>query len=125
MSKLKITALMLLVGTLAACSSYTPEEQAELARGKEVYIANCISCHGGDGLGLGGAYPKLIRENITEEYTARAKYLIEKGSPGDDGMMPVHLSQKEIREVINYIQNSWGNEADFQFLSDPNQLSRK
>lgn len=125
MSKLIRITLALLVGFVAACSSYTPEQEAELARGKEVYIANCISCHGSDGRGLGGPYPSLIRETITEDYAVRARYLIEKGSPGDGGMMPVHLSQKEITEVINYIQNSWGNKAAFQVMSDPNQISKK
>lgn len=120
-SKLKITLLCAgLLGT-SACSRLTEEQQQEWARGQEVYLANCLSCHGADGKGLGGAYPSLVRAEITSDYTTRARYLIENGSPGSGGMLAIPISKKERQEVINYIQNAWGNKADFEILSS--QLS--
>lgn len=107
---------------VSACSRLTDEQQLEWARGQEVYLAHCLSCHGADGKGLGGTYPSLTRTEITPDFTARAKYLIENGSPNGAGMLSVPISKKEAIEVINYIQNAWGNEADFEVLS-PTQLS--
>ncbi|WP_422359702.1 c-type cytochrome [Reichenbachiella sp.] len=121
--KLKIVGLCIGIWGLSACSRLSDEQQLEWARGQEVYLANCLSCHGADGKGLGGTYPALTRESITSDFTARAKYLIEKGSPGNGGMLAIPISQKETIEVINYIQNAWGNEADFETLSP--QLSKK
>ncbi len=121
-SKLKITMLGLCLCGMSSCSRLSDEQQLEWARGQEVYLANCLSCHGADGKGLGGTYPSLTRASITPDFTARAKYLIEKGSPGEGGMLPIPISKKEMIEVVNYIQNAWGNEADFETLSP--QLSK-
>ncbi|WP_420583387.1 c-type cytochrome [Reichenbachiella sp.] len=122
-SKLKIVTLCACIWGVSACSRLSDEQQLEWARGQEVYLANCLSCHGADGKGLGGTYPTLTRESIASDFTERAKYLIEKGSPGNGGMLAIPISKKETIEVINYIQNAWGNEADFVTLSP--QLSKK
>ncbi|WP_422860709.1 c-type cytochrome [Flagellimonas sp. S174] len=95
---------------LAACQP-TMKEQS-MARGKEIYIANCITCHQPDGNGITGIYPSLVRSNkISMDQTKRAVQLISHGSLFEGGMKPIHLSEKEIGDVINYIQNSWGNET--------------
>lgn len=122
-SKLTNGLLLMLFVVASACNRMTDEQQAEWGRGKEVYLAHCLSCHGGDGKGLGGAYPSLTRENISPDFTARARYLIANGSPGGVGMLPIPISEKETTEVINYIQNAWGNQADFETMASTNQLS--
>ena len=89
-------------------------EKENLAHGKEIYIANCISCHLENGEGVKGIYPSLRKsDNITEAQTYRAIKLIKYGSGYENGMMPVSLTNQEIAEVVNYIQNSWGNKASF------------
>ncbi|SMD32622.1 Cytochrome C oxidase, cbb3-type, subunit III [Reichenbachiella faecimaris] len=123
--KPKLTNAIFLVALIisSACSRMTDEQQLEWARGQEVYIANCLSCHGADGKGLGGTYPSLTRTEITPDFTARTRYLIENGSPNAGGMWPISISKKETVEVINYIQNAWGNKADFETLQSSTQLS--
>lgn len=123
MPKNKTTLALLLLCASLGCSKYTAQEIAELNRGKEVYIANCLSCHGADGKGLGGTYPSLVRETITSDFTTRTRYLIENGSPGEGGMLSIPITKKEATEVINYIQNSFGNEAAFQTNQNSNQLT--
>lgn len=124
MPKFRSVFILTLAWITIGCSRYTEQEMAELARGKEVYIAQCLSCHGADGTGLGGAYPGLIHETITPDFTARAQYLIENGSDVTGGMLPVPITEKEKTEVINYIQNSWGNEATFLTHPSSKQLSK-
>ncbi|MEP2026435.1 MAG: cytochrome c [Reichenbachiella sp.] len=123
--KPKLTNVFLLVTLFAisACSRLTDEQQLEWARGQEVYLTNCLSCHGADGQGMGGVYPSLKRKEITPDFTAHARYLIVNGSPNEGGMLPIQISKKETLEVINYIQNAWGNEAAFETLPSSTQLS--
>lgn len=94
-----------------SCQSSSSLPQADLDRGREVYLAHCVSCHGSEGDGNQGFYPALTQRPIQEAYTLRAIRLISQGSEFEGGMKPISLSNQEISDVINYIQNSWGNEA--------------
>lgn len=96
-----------------SCVSYTEEQQASLDRGEEIYLTHCISCHGPQGDGMSGAYPPLTKSTIQDFHTKRAIDLIKKGSDFEGGMKPIALSDEEITDVVNYIQNSWDNEAPF------------
>ncbi|MEN7550507.1 cytochrome c [Rapidithrix thailandica] len=98
---------------LFSCESLTSEQKAELDRGREVYLTHCVSCHGDKGDGMGGAYPTLIKPEILEAHTARSVTLIKQGSGFEAGMKPIDLTNQEIVEVVNYIQNTWGNKAPF------------
>lgn len=99
---------------LALFSCQPKAEKESITNGKEVYIANCISCHQPDGKGITGTYPSLIKpEGITLNGTERAIRLIKYGSGFDAGMKPISLTEKEIVDVLNYIQNTWENEAPF------------
>ena len=96
-----------------SCESLTPEQQASLDRGEELYISHCMSCHGPNGDGLQGAYPGLVKPEINEYHNKRAVSLIKTGSSYESGMKPIALSDGEIADVVNYINNSWGNESRF------------
>lgn len=109
MQRIFIPLLMMVIG-----SSCRPDQKknAELANGREIYIANCISCHQDNGNGLPGLYPTLLKPSgIVEAQTHRAVRLIKFGSGYENGMKPIPLTNAEIAEVVNYIQNSWGNES--------------
>ncbi len=101
-----------LIGTYA-CTNYTSEEKAELERGGEIYITHCVSCHGTQGDGMRGAYPSLVRPEIAKVNSDRAIKLIREGSGFEGGMKPISLTDQEVIEVVNYIQNTWGNQAEF------------
>lgn len=108
-NKLLIVSVIL---TMISCGSKSEKEI--IAKGKEIYIANCISCHGMEGMGIKGIYPSLIKsENISAAQTERAVKLIKYGSGFDAGMKPLPFTDEEIMQVVNYIQNNWGNKAPF------------
>ncbi|WP_350284400.1 cytochrome c [uncultured Croceitalea sp.] len=77
-------------------------------RGKEVYITNCISCHGSNGAG-NLLYPPINSRIANAMTLERAVSLILQGS---QNMPSVDLTDQEITDVLNYIQNSWGLEAE-------------
>ncbi|MEL7119159.1 MAG: cytochrome c [Bacteroidota bacterium] len=106
------SGITLVCFSLVLCSCQKKSEEESFARGKEIYLANCISCHQSDGKGVKGVYPSLIKPDYIEEnYSRRAIKLIRYGSGSNFGMKPIALSNEEITDVLNYIQNTWGNEA--------------
>ncbi len=92
-----------------------------IARGKQVYVENCITCHLGKGEGVKGAYPPLAgADYLMKDSTNRVIRALKFGLEGPilvngvsyDGVMPEPgLDNDEIADVINYIRNSWGNSS--------------
>ncbi|MEZ4972835.1 MAG: cytochrome c [Cyclobacteriaceae bacterium] len=118
--------IILMPGILVwACGRFTTEEKAKLARGSEVYLTHCVSCHGTEGDGLQGAYPTLLKPEIAKANTDRAIHLIRIGSGVEGGMKPIALTDKELVEVVNYIQNTWGNESPFITETTVQELANK
>ena len=98
--------------------------QAEIdekyAAGKAVYDKSCISCHQSDGLGMEGVFPPLADSDYLLEDKSRAARQVFHGLKGEitvngetyDGIMPPQeLSAEEVKDVINYVLNSWGNDG--------------
>ncbi len=110
--------------TLLSCQPKSEKES--IAHGEEVYITHCISCHQVDGKGVEGIYPSLVKpDDITMDQTRRAITLIKQGSAFEAGMKPVALTNKEIRDVVNYIQNTWENEAAFLTKAELEQIQNQ
>ncbi|MCH2235985.1 MAG: cytochrome c [Crocinitomicaceae bacterium] len=110
-----------------SCGGETDTEtdlQAEIdekyAAGKAVYDKSCISCHQSDGLGMEGVFPPLAGSDYLLYDKSRAAYQVFHGLKGEitvngetyDGIMPPQeLSAEEVRDVLNYVLNSWGNDG--------------
>lgn len=103
-------------------SSYLSGQEDPLAksieRGKAVYKESCITCHMGKGEGVPGAFPPLAKADYLIKMPEKAIHAVKYGLNGKimvngveyNTMMPnPGLSNDEIADVINYIQNSWGN----------------
>jgi nitrite reductase (NO-forming) len=90
-----------------------------IANGKKVYINNCMNCHMEDGKGLEGAFPPIAKSDFLKRPPKDLIEVILKGQSGEvkvngivyNMMMPAqeYLSDEEISDVLNYINNSWGN----------------
>ena len=106
---------------LVADNQDSSQLKASIERGKLVYDDMCITCHLPDGKGVPRAFPPLadsdyLRENQTESIKA-AKYGMSgeikvNGITYNSTMAPLGLSNEEVADVINYINNSWGNTID-------------
>ncbi|WP_348943647.1 cytochrome c oxidase subunit II [Chitinibacter sp. FCG-7] len=81
-----------------------------LARGKQVYEANCAACHKVDGTG-GGPFPSMVGSKLVTGDKAGHVQMVLNGK----NAMPAwaSLSDVEIAAVISYERNSWGNQSGF------------
>lgn len=110
----------LLLFVFAALAFIQPANMAKsIANGKKVYANNCMNCHMEDGKGLEGAFPPVAKSDYLKRPSKDLIEVILKGQSGEikvngvvyNGMMPAqdYLSDEEIADVLNYINNSWGN----------------
>jgi mono/diheme cytochrome c family protein len=95
--------------------------QASIDRGKEIYIAQCMSCHMENGEGIEDVYPPLAKSDYLMADKKRSIDNVIHGVTGtitvngktyNTDMIPFDLSDQDVSDVLNYIRNSWGNEGE-------------
>jgi nitrite reductase (NO-forming) len=116
MTSLKSFALCFLAAAAAAAP-----DAASLERGKAVYARTCIACHQPTGLGLPPVFPPLAGSEWVSKDASIAVRNIVNGMQGPvtvkgvtyNSMMPpvAGLSDKDIADVVNYVNNTWGNKG--------------
>ena len=107
--------------SLIALNQDATQLTESIKRGEIVYNDMCITCHLADGKGVPKTFPPLansdyLREKQTESLKA-VKYgmsgeIVVNGITYNNVMAPLGLSNEEVADVINYINNSWGNSID-------------
>ena len=89
---------------------------ASMERGKSVYNDMCITCHG---KGVPKAFPPLASADYLRDNQDKSIIGIKNGMSGEmvvngitynSVMAPLGLSNEEVADVMNYINNSWGND---------------
>src|SRR5688500_7871026 len=95
--------------------------KASVDRGKEVYVAQCMSCHLEQGEGIENVYPPLAKsdylmadkyrsiENVIHGLSGEIKV---NGKTYNMEMTALDLSDQDVSDVLNYIRNSWGNKGE-------------
>ncbi len=134
-----VASLML----MTACSSGKDtheEESSELShreeirlkqyivQGKRLYLTHCANCHQADGSGLAKLYPPLAKSDYLMADLKRAACIIKNGMnqeivvngitfnqpmPANDELDPI-----DVAEIVTYISNSWGNQANISSTRD-------
>ncbi len=100
----------------------------DFSAGKAIYETNCMVCHQESGLGVEGTFPPLAKSDYLLADKARAILQTLQGAkepitvngveyPGSV-MTIVKLENQQTVDVVNYILNSWGNEAGTVTLDD-------
>lgn len=123
---MKTKAIFFVASITIIASSFSFQEKldlkASIARGKEVYTAQCMSCHMEQGEGIESVYPPLAKADYLKKDKKVLADQILHGITGEikvngvvynGEMTPFeHLSDQEVSDVLNYIRNSWGNKGD-------------
>ena len=118
----KISLLLLIIISLQSIIVLKQENSLEESkiRGKLIYLNYCLICHQENGEGMSGVFPPLAGSDYLMKDIKRAIRTIIYGENGEIsvngityfGDMPGQdLTDQEIADVVNYIQNSWGNKA--------------
>jgi cytochrome c oxidase subunit II len=92
--------------------SKTWDMPALMARGEQVYNANCAVCHRPDGKGAGPIKPLDGSALVKDADKAKALAIVHNGAA--DGAMPAwrgKLSETEIAAVVTYAKNAWSNKT--------------
>jgi len=92
-----------------------------IRRGETVYQDMCITCHLPNGKGVPKAFPPLADSDFLINKQNESIIGVKRGMSGEievngitynSVMSPLGLSDKEVADVMNYINNSWGNDID-------------
>ena len=123
MKKLQVlTFIFVLAGMLVG---FMPVQKfdlkASIERGRDVYTAQCMSCHMEQGEGIDGVYPPLAKSDYLLADKKRSIDQLLHGLSGAitvngknyDGVMNAFdaLSDTDISDVLNYVRNSFGNKG--------------
>jgi cytochrome c len=113
---------------LASCGKkkeqdfYGPKKQmteTTHTRGEAIYMDLCVTCHLPSGEGVPKAFPPLAGSDYlknNQEASIRAvKYgmsgeIVVNGETYNSVMTSMGLSDQEVSDVMNYINNAWGND---------------
>jgi mono/diheme cytochrome c family protein len=107
--------------TTSRLMSPSQDEVAQsVERGKEVYTAQCMSCHQPNGEGLSGVYPPLAgSDHLTKDQEKSISVILDgqneeitvKGTKYSVPMPAMNsLTDQQIADVLNYMGHSWGNQ---------------
>lgn len=118
-----IIRILFLATFAASLFSFTQnfDLKASMERGKEIYTANCVTCHMQNGEGIDGVYPPLAKSDYLMEDKTRAIKQVLEGAIGSmtvngikyNGFMTgFPLNDEEVSDVLNYIRNSWANKGE-------------
>jgi mono/diheme cytochrome c family protein len=82
-------------------------DPALMEKGKAIYEANCVACHGANGQGMPPAFPALAGNANLKD----AAMILNVVKNGRGAMPPVGaaFSDEELKAVATYIRNSFGN----------------
>lgn len=134
--KFIVVIVTLFLGLNMNCQNSPKIVSANLAEsikeGQLIYNEFCISCHMAYGEGAGAIFPPLANSDFLKtkqiESIKAVKYgmsgeILVNGKTYNSVMSPLGLSDQEVADVMNFINNSWGNDyGEFYSKSDISKI---
>jgi nitrite reductase (NO-forming) len=114
-------------GSMSTKAPPSDDPSARIAAGGRLYKTYCMGCHQAEGQGIQGTFPPLAKSDyLADKSRAIAAVLsgltgpIEVNGQRYNGVMPPmgHLKDDEIADILSYVCQSWGNEADAVSAAD-------
>jgi mono/diheme cytochrome c family protein len=103
--------------------------------GKKVYESKCMVCHQENGMGVTGTFPPLAGSDYLLFDKKRAlknimhgvkDSIVVNGQTYRGNIMPdIELTDEQIKDVANYILNSWGNKGGTVSIEDVKTAKNK
>jgi cytochrome c len=131
MNKIKIITLLLIcfscsseknknteINDTQKQSELSKDAQTSISNGKIIYNEMCVVCHMKGGEGVPKIFPPLANSDYLKNNQELSIIGVKKGMSGkmivndityNSVMSPLGLTNKEVADVMNYINNSWGN----------------
>ena len=121
MKKILCLATVVFVSTLLSFQQKPKFSLPEsIARGKNIYIAQCLTCHMEQGEGIEGVYPPLAKADYLMADKKRSIQQVLYGATGEmkvngkvynTEMSAFDLTDQQASDVLNYIRNSFTNKG--------------
>lgn len=97
--------------------------EPDVAKGEQLFLANCAACHQATGLGVPGAFPPLAKSAWVAGSEDRVIKAILAGLAGEievngvkyNGNMPnigAGLKDAQVAHIATYVRQAWGNTAE-------------
>lgn len=107
--------------------------QNPYSRGESLYESLCASCHGSNGLGLNNLIPPIAGSDYWNNNQEKLPCIIRYGMTNpvtvngiryDMQSMPANpdLEEGDIANIINFINNKWGNKEIYIAPEKANEL---
>jgi cytochrome c oxidase subunit 2 len=81
-----------------------------MARGEQVYQANCEACHQDDGMGMAGVFPAISGSKTANGPIEDHIAMVLNGVPGTAmAAFAGMLSDADVAAVVTYQRNAWNN----------------
>ena len=96
-------------------------DQDRIARGKLLYLQNCVICHQSSGQGSPGVFPPLAKADFLMTDKNRSILALAQGLSGTievngkrfSGVMPpAALDDGKVADVLTFVRNSFGNSGE-------------
>ena len=96
-------------------------QEAQTAKGKQLFQLHCILCHQATGQGTTGVFPPLAKSDFLLADKARAirilceglsQEIMVNGVKYNGTMPPSTLNDAEVADVLTYARSAWGNSGD-------------
>jgi mono/diheme cytochrome c family protein len=120
--KLIFFSCLVVVGIVCLSLQQKPKFSLKesIERGKDIYIANCLTCHMDQGEGTDGFYPPLAKSDYLMADKTRSIQQVLYGATGElkvngytytEPMAGFDLADEQVSDVLNYVRNSFGNKG--------------